>query len=315
MFITTNMTNQTVDTKQKLAPIGQWFSESFAYVLENWKMLFKVYLWSMLIYMGIMLLMGLVIGVVAWSVVKMGISWNILTIPLAGIAGVAAFLLMFALAGKTIMMQIYSIQAPITNIREKWNQIKLKEGLSLYWVFFLAIFAFYGGFFLLFIPGIIIGVWISLVLFTKLNDGASGLRALILSRDYVRGYFWPILGRLLLYGIVMIFLMFASYSIYNKMMEMGAILGGIGYIFYMIFTFILSTIAYRLCYGLYLKLVEIKGKLEVKASKFRLVKWGLLVTWPIVAIILIAALSSINPAAQIEKAQRNVELLEQNEIQ
>lgn len=54
-----------------------------------------------------------------------------------------------------------------------------------------------GGLLLLIIPGIIIMVWLSFYQFVLISEGEKGLSALSKSREYVRGKWWGVFGRLL----------------------------------------------------------------------------------------------------------------------
>lgn len=56
----------------------------------------------------------------------------------------------------------------------------------------------------LIIPGIIVGVWFSLVPYVFFAEGLRGTQALARSRQLVSGSWWAIFGRLILVGIVVI---------------------------------------------------------------------------------------------------------------
>lgn len=53
----------------------------------------------------------------------------------------------------------------------------------------------FGGYFLLLIPAFIFSIWFVFANYIVINEGKSGLAALHISREYVRGRFWGILGR------------------------------------------------------------------------------------------------------------------------
>jgi hypothetical protein len=58
------------------------------------------------------------------------------------------------------------------------------------------------GLILLIIPGIIVGVWLSMSMYVAIAEQRKGLDALKASKKYVEGYWWPVFGRLLLIGII-----------------------------------------------------------------------------------------------------------------
>ncbi len=60
------------------------------------------------------------------------------------------------------------------------------------------------GLILLIIPGIIIGVWLSLTSFIVVAENKRPIAALQASKDYVTGYWWPVFGRLVFIALFMI---------------------------------------------------------------------------------------------------------------
>ncbi len=66
------------------------------------------------------------------------------------------------------------------------------------WVALLAALAILGGAILLIVPGVIVAVWFFFSGFVVVDQGASGVTALVKSRMLVSGRWWPVFGRLLL---------------------------------------------------------------------------------------------------------------------
>lgn len=73
---------------------------------------------------------------------------------------------------------------------------------SLFWVALLTALAVLGGFILFVIPGIIFSVWFCFSGFVFVAENLRGASALKKSRDLVKGYWWPVFGRLVVIGIV-----------------------------------------------------------------------------------------------------------------
>ena len=73
---------------------------------------------------------------------------------------------------------------------------------SFLWIMALTILVVLPGFVALIIPGIIISMIISFSMFIFMDEGVKGMAALAKSREYFRGYFWPIIGRFALYILV-----------------------------------------------------------------------------------------------------------------
>jgi len=79
-----------------------------------------------------------------------------------------------------------------------------KSALSKYWAFLLLsstltlIYLF--GFVLLIIPGVIFVVWFAFSRFMAIEKGFGVKESLVKSKDLVKGIYWKILGRLLVFG-------------------------------------------------------------------------------------------------------------------
>lgn len=69
------------------------------------------------------------------------------------------------------------------------------------WVIILEIFAVLGGWIMVIVPGIWLGVSLSFTAYVFVIERRRGLDALRQSKDYVKGYWWPVFGRMLLIGL------------------------------------------------------------------------------------------------------------------
>ncbi len=67
--------------------------------------------------------------------------------------------------------------------------------LSYIWISVLVTVATLGGTLLLIIPGIIFSIWFSFSLYILILEGQRGTQSLAMSRELVKGYFWPVLWR------------------------------------------------------------------------------------------------------------------------
>lgn len=80
-------------------------------------------------------------------------------------------------------------------------------GKQYFWSYlFLSILvslAVVGGLILLIIPGIIFGIWFSLAYFALLGEDKRGTQAMKASREYVRGHWWAVFGRMVLLVVVL----------------------------------------------------------------------------------------------------------------
>jgi hypothetical protein len=70
------------------------------------------------------------------------------------------------------------------------------------WVTILEILAVMGGSIMLIIPGIWLAIALMLVTYVFVIEHRRGVDALRQSKDYIKGYWWAILGRVLLLGLI-----------------------------------------------------------------------------------------------------------------
>lgn len=288
-----------------LQPISQWISDSFAYVTKNWLMLLKAYIWGTLVYMGISLLIIFGSGILILIGSLLGLTLNLGTGILAGLAGIAGLVFMLAVAGKMFYFQMLAVQNPILHIREEWAKLSYKDGLKLYWVLLLCVFAGYAGLLFFLIPGIMIFTWISLSMFVYIDRKLPGIRNLMLSRDYVKGYFWPVLGRYTLITLISFVVGGLTAYLNMQMAEAGGVVAILGFVGYMIIFAVMSAVMYRMVYSLYRDLVRVKGELAFQTTPGRTFRWSLLAYSPIViSLIATGFLIALNPMEQIEKAKK-----------
>jgi len=87
--------------------------------------------------------------------------------------------------------------------RRSWHKI-----LSYWWISLLVGFITLGGFFLLFIPGIIFAIWFSLAVFILVAEDIKGMNALLKSKEYVRGNWGEVFLRFLFIGGIFLIVSF-----------------------------------------------------------------------------------------------------------
>lgn len=127
----------------------------------------------------------------------------------SGNMGMFAILALIA-AVVYIIGMIWGYPALLNRIRKIDEPMSLGQAFTnakpYIWPFFLTailvgIFTIIG-LILLIIPGIIVGVWLSFALFIVIFENKRGMEAIKASREYVKGYWWPVFGRLFLFGLV-----------------------------------------------------------------------------------------------------------------
>lgn len=86
---------------------------------------------------------------------------------------------------------------------------------SYLWVSILESLAIVAGFILLIIPGIIFAGWFIFSHLLVIAENAKGTKALARSREYVKGRWWPIIGRMFLFGLCMAAIYIAFILLYG----------------------------------------------------------------------------------------------------
>ncbi|MFH0712606.1 MAG: hypothetical protein V2A55_02020 [Candidatus Jorgensenbacteria bacterium] len=76
--------------------------------------------------------------------------------------------------------------------------------LPYFWVYILLSLIITGGFLLFLVPGVIFAVWTLLAPFVLVAENDRGLKALVKSREYVRGHWWGVFWRFLFILIVLL---------------------------------------------------------------------------------------------------------------
>lgn len=175
-----------------------------------------------------------------------------------------------------------------------------------YWVAFLTGLITIG----YFIFGIIAVIWFSQVNFVVVNEDEKGISALLKSREYIRGRWYPVFGRYLVFGIGYILLLLIVQAI-TRLLGSTALETVIGLIVQF------TTTPFFICfaYVLYDDLKKVRGKFDFQPTR----KTKILYTFPgllsiplVVIFMILMVMFAISPITQIQKAQaarRNSNLL------
>ena len=99
-------------------------------------------------------------------------------------------------------------------IKESYKQTWGKIG-GYFWISLVSGFIVMCGTMLFAIPGIIFAVWFIFPIYIYVNEGDHGFQALMKSREYVRNYWWPVFGRVLVLLLIIaaIFIAFMILSV------------------------------------------------------------------------------------------------------
>ena len=163
------------------------------------------------VFMGIGIIPALVVG----AIIALLTAGEFLTskfVPSTSNPGALIALAAASLGAATIVFLLYfwSQTALAYAVKDEQEKIGVREAykrgwhkiISYWWISILIGFIIMGGFLLLFIPGVIFAVWFSLSIFILIAEGQKGMNALLKSKEYVKGKWWSVLGRLLFIGIL-----------------------------------------------------------------------------------------------------------------
>ncbi len=176
-------------------------------LVHSWEIYKK--LWKKLLFLTLLPYISLLpLGVIAAIFVFFGFllssSHNytgIILLAAVGIILAAVYLSITFSIGTVAMMYLISEWENSLSIRES-----LKKGWNIIWAYwwlgFLQSLLILGGYFLFIAPGIIFSVWFSVGMYVLIVEGVTGMNALIKSREYVRGYWWGVLGRFLFFSLI-----------------------------------------------------------------------------------------------------------------
>lgn len=107
-------------------------------------------------------------------------------------------------------------------------KITLKSGWAKTWKFFLVslalMFVVVLGFLLLVIPGIIFAVWFSFSQFILISEGLGVRASLAKSKKLVKGRFWQVLGRLIVFALTI--------GLFQIFLSLVPFVGGIASLFF-----------------------------------------------------------------------------------
>ena len=208
---------------------------------------------------------------------------------------------------------IFAIVHSGENIGIKQSYKKsLKKIFPYFWLFTLSGSIIFGGFLLFVIPGIILSIFFVLGVYILAAENTGGLAALIKSKEYIKGHWWKVAGRL---GFLIIFLflllipliIIESVGSFFEDVQIITIMGSVfGFVLQLIYSFVLAPLNIIYVFLIYLSLKNIKGDFEFTPSKGQKVKYILLGIFGVLvvpAILVAIVLVSLNPLKQISKAR------------
>ena len=149
--------------------------------------------------------LGTLIGIIFLSLVadllSRGVNFFSVGILLSIILGfVAAFINFWAQISLIFAIKDREEKIGITeSFRRGWHKI-----ISFAWVSILVSFITLGGSMLFIIPGIIFSIWFAFSTYVLVSEDLRGMNALFRSKQLVDGYWWKVLWRFIVMGLIVI---------------------------------------------------------------------------------------------------------------
>jgi len=138
-----------------------------------------------------------------------------------------------------------------------WGKLK-----SYWWISFLKGFIVVGGYLLLIVPGFLFSIWFSMASFVFVSEDIKGMNALLKSREYVRGYFWAIVGRYMFWGVFSILLYWLPFLVFKALHFPSYV----NYMYSIVTSIIIGPFSLVYAFLLYNNLKLIKGHFVFKPS-------------------------------------------------
>lgn len=303
-----NITTPTPDSNYLLS-ISELFSVTFK--------IFKERFWSIVLIMlvpGIlMILVGTFIGAIFGIISVMFNQGNAIAVLIA----LGLFVLI-----PFVVIQMWGSVALITSSisKEKLSfsdayKISWKKIIPYFTVNFLVGCILLGGTFLLLIPAIVFSIWFIFSTYVYLVDDVKGFKAIMASREIVKGHWWLVFWRLFLVGLIG-GLIYLFLTLILKLLGLDtesfgpsiilSVISSIFSVFYLCFTA-----------QLFLNLRNVKGIYNVEVSiKSKVIYTiiGIIGILGIIVVPVVAVLVAINPSKQISNANDSLISLKKVEI-
>jgi len=252
---------------QKLPGVGRLLSESWQIARSKGLSMFGV------VFLPAVALMLVATLFLALSYPFDDGSLNALSLGIMGVLFLALIVFLSVWLRASFAFAVRDAVEGTFSIKKSWSQ-GLRKWLPFLWIYILGYILINGGFYLVFIPGIVFAVWFFAREYIIVNEDVRGMNAVLKSKAYTAGYFWAVLGRiaaLILFGLLIL----AAFAVLLAILGVGfgdagavvgvavvaaAVIGVIGGILVLIM-FSLYT------YLIYFYLHKIKGSMpEFKAT-------------------------------------------------
>lgn len=286
-------------------------------LLKSAWIILKARFWVLL---GIELVPAVVVLVLALLASFSGLATQGRTPPTGLFLVIAAILvvvgLVFQLWAQTALLYAIKDHGERIGIRESFRR-GWKQLHSFWWLSILLMLIMVGGIALLIIPGLILGIWFVFAPFVLIDEKRRGNAALWVSREYVRGVWWKVWGRIIFLTLIGLIIIGIIYVPIIVTVGQSAAAQNILQFVNLIFSIVWGPFALAYTFSIYRALKKAKGPVPVvvmggkKAGLIVLTVWGLLVIMIVIgAMIFSSGLSEARTKARYAKADADLRYLQ-----
>ncbi|MBN1169359.1 hypothetical protein JXA63_05745 [Candidatus Woesebacteria bacterium] len=313
-----NINNQEIFTKEEDPVednIDKGSSGDLPGPVELLKQSWKIYKRSWKTLVGVILIPYMMI-----LVFVMVLGWVKVSSPPLSLV-LAVYFVSISLAIFFIWMQLALVYSVVFSgegigIKESYRR-SFKKIFSYLWLLFLSGSLVFSATIFFVVPGIIFSIWLVVDIYVLIAEDVKGLSAIIKSREYVREYWWKVVGRtvfLIILGIVIILLPDLSTYLVRKFLagiELPELVLEIpDLVFQILIPLVLTPIEMIYFYLLYFYLKRIKGNFEFNPSRKRKIKYilvaifGTLLVPAMIVLVIVLALKPKESFSRARDAQR-----------
>lgn len=224
----------------KLPNVGQLFSESWNLYKSSWKLLIWLILLPILVTLAVVVIVGIIVATIL-AVSNGQLTPDRLPLLIPPVLVAVVILIIINAVGRIALVKAISAEGAAKAgelIKSSWPLVGRYVLLQLLLGLVVLV-----GFILLVIPGIIFSVWYMFATLIFVIENVGGVAALKRSKQYAKGKFWGIFGRMLLLTVVILLIAWLGSLVDNQ---------AITIILQLLTTFIISPIAAIYTFKLYL---------------------------------------------------------------
>lgn len=254
------VSNNTVNIGGKFASATQIFKEAWGIYKKRPFLFIGITIFPIIV-ISLIVALSAFGGFAGMALIMASFSlWKIIIFGLLGI------ILLFAV----IVIQLWGQTSLIFAIKDNSEGIGFKESYKRGWhkintylgVVVPSGLIIIGGMMLFAVPGIIFAVWFTFAIYVAIDENLKGMKALLKSKEYVRGHWWGVLWRQIFIGLIMLIISCVVSLIFKQINN--AIISAVANL---VLTLVTGPLLAIYSFTVYRKLKELKGNSVLEPKK------------------------------------------------